>query len=209
MDGVVINAVCGINLEVRKGDFVSIVGPSGSGKSTLMYIIGFLDKPTSGEVIIDGINVEKLSSSEIARIRNKEIGFVFQTFNLLPRTSALANVSLPLIYSGVPRKKRLEIAKSLLTKLGLADRLKHFPNKLSGGQQQRVAIASALSNNPNIILADEPTGNVDSKSGEEIMKILNVLNREGKTIIIVTHNMEIAKKTKKIIRIVDGEIVKN
>lgn len=208
MDGVLVEAVCGINLTVNKGDFLSIVGPSGSGKSTLMYLIGLLDRPTSGEIIIDNQRVDdKLAKDEIARIRNREIGFVFQSFNLLPRTSALANVSLPLIYAGVPQEKRIEIAKSLLVKLGLENRLFHFPNQLSGGQQQRVAIARALSNNPNIILADEPTGNVDTKSGEEIMKIFHKLNDEGKTIIIVTHNLEIAKKTKKIVKIVDGKIV--
>lgn len=207
MDGVLVKAVCGINLSVYKGDFLSIVGPSGSGKTTLMYLVGLLDRPTSGEIFINGERVDKLSGEEIAMIRNREIGFVFQSFNLLPRTSALANASLPLIYAGVKKESRLNIAKSFLTKLGLGDRLDHFPNQLSGGQQQRVAIARALANNPNIILADEPTGNVDSKSGEEIMKIFHNLNKEGKTIIIVTHNMDIAKETKRIVQIVDGKIV--
>lgn len=207
MDGVLVPAVCGINLSIEKGEFVSIVGPSGSGKSTLMYLIGLLDQPTSGEIFLNGQRVDRLSAEETARIRNKEIGFVFQSFNLLPRTSALVNASLPMIYAGISKEKRLETAKNLLTKLGLENRLDHFPNQLSGGQQQRVAIARALSNNPNIILADEPTGNVDTKSGEEIMKIFHQLNEEGKTIIIVTHNLEIAKETKRIIRIVDGKIV--
>lgn len=207
MDGVSVRAVCGVNLKIDKGDFLSIVGPSGSGKSTLMYLIGLLDKPTSGEIILNGKNTEKLSSEETARIRNREIGFVFQSFNLLPRTSALENVCLPLVYSGISRSKRITMAKNLLEKLGLTDRLNHFPNQLSGGQQQRVAISRALANNPSIILADEPTGNVDSKSGKEIMKILTGLNRDGKTIIVVTHNLEIARQTKKIIKLVDGKII--
>jgi len=208
LDGVSVEAVCGINLEIRKSDFVSIIGPSGSGKSTLMYLIGLLDKPTSGEIILNGKNIERLSKNEIARIRNREIGFVFQSFNLLPRTSALENVCLPLIYSGIKKKLRVQIAKDVLTKLGLADRLTHFPNQLSGGQQQRVAIARALANNPSIILADEPTGNIDTKSGQEIMKILYELNQEGRTVIIVTHNLQIARQTKRIIKIVDGKIIK-
>jgi len=207
MDGLLVPAVCGINLKIDKGEFVSIVGPSGSGKSTLMYLIGLLDRPTSGEIILNGQRVDRLSPEELAHIRNKEIGFVFQSFNLLPRTSALVNASLPMIYAGVTKEERLKTAKNLLTKLGLENRLDHFPNQLSGGQQQRVAIARALSNNPNIILADEPTGNVDTKSGDEIMKIFHQLNIEGKTIIIVTHNMEIAQETKRIVRIVDGKIV--
>jgi len=206
LDGVSVKAICNVSLEIRKGEFVSIIGPSGSGKSTLMYLIGFLDRPSSGEIMFNGKNVDSLSSGEIARIRNKEIGFVFQSFNLLPKTSALDNVCLPMVYSGIPRKERIEIAKDILTKLGLTDRLTHFPNQLSGGEQQRVAIGRALANNPSIILADEPTGNLDTKSGKEILEILKNLNKEGKTIIIVTHNIEIAEQTRRIIRLVDGRI---
>jgi len=206
LDGVSVKAICNVSLEIRKGEFVSIIGPSGSGKSTLMYLIGFLDRPSSGEIMFNGKNVESLSSGEIARIRNKEIGFVFQSFNLLPKTSALDNVCLPMVYSGIPRKERIKIAKDILTKLGLTDRLTHFPNQLSGGEQQRVAIGRALANNPSIILADEPTGNLDTKSGKEILEILKNLNKEGKTIIIVTHNIEIAEQTRRIIRLVDGRI---
>lgn len=207
MDGVGVKAVCDINLEIKKGEFLSIVGPSGSGKSTLMYLIGLLDKPSSGEIILNKKDVGVLSNDEVARIRNKEIGFVFQSFNLLARTSALDNVCLPLIYSGIPLKKRLQIAKEILTQLGLADRMNHLPSQLSGGQQQRVAIARALANNPSIVLADEPTGNLDTKSGQEIIEILKKLNKEGRTIIIVTHNLEIAKQTKRIIKLIDGRIV--
>jgi len=206
LDGVSVKAICNVSLEIRKGEFVSIIGPSGSGKSTLMYLIGFLDRPSSGEIMFNGKNVDSLSSGEIARIRNKEIGFVFQSFNLLPKTSALDNVCLPMVYSGIPRKERIKIAKDILTKLGLTDRLTHFPNQLSGGEQQRVAIGRALANNPSIILADEPTGNLDTKSGKEILEILKNLNKEGKTIIIVTHNIEIAEQTRRIIRLVDGRI---
>lgn len=208
LDGVSVEAVKDISLDIKKGELLSIIGPSGSGKSTLMHLIGFLDKPTSGQIILNGKSVENLSSDEIARIRNKEIGFVFQSYNLLARTSALENVCLPLIYAGINRRNRINRAKELLVKLGLENRLNHFPNQLSGGQQQRVAIARALANNPSIILADEPTGNVDSKSGVEIMKIFKRLNKEGRTIILVTHNQEIAEQTDRIIKIADGEIVK-
>lgn len=207
LDGVSVDAVKNVNLEIKKGEFISLIGPSGSGKSTLMYLIGLLDKPTSGKIIINGKNVENLPSDEKARIRNRQIGFVFQSFNLLPRTSALNNVCLPLIYSGVPREERIKIAKDLLVKLGLVERLNHFPNQLSGGQQQRVAIARALATNPSLILADEPTGNIDSKSGAGIMKILKELNREGRTIILVTHNHEIAGQTKRTVKLIDGKIV--
>jgi len=209
MDGVSVNAVCEVNLKIKKGDFISITGPSGSGKSTLMHIIGLLDIPSSGEVIINGQNVEKMTTDQIAKIRNKEIGFVFQSFNLLARTTTLDNVCLPLIYSGISREKRVKIAKEVLEKVSLKDRMNHFPNQLSGGQQQRVAIARALSNDPNIILADEPTGNLDTKSGKEILEILETLNKEGRTIILVTHDPDLAKKAKRIIKIVDGKIVKN
>jgi putative ABC transport system ATP-binding protein len=172
-----------------------------------MYLLGLLDKPTSGEIILNGRNVENLSANEVARIRNKEIGFVFQSFNLLPRTTALENVCLPMIYAGIRRPQRLNRARDTLVKLGLSNRLNHFPSQLSGGQQQKVAIARALANDPSLILADEPTGNVDTKSGRDIMEILRGLNKDGKTVIIVTHNFEIAKKTKRIIRLIDGKIL--
>jgi putative ABC transport system ATP-binding protein len=207
LDGVEVQAINNIDLEIFKGELVSIMGPSGSGKSTLMYLLGLLDKPTSGEIILNGRNVENLSANEVARIRNKEIGFVFQSFNLLPRTTALENVCLPMIYAGTERPQRLNRARDTLVKLGLSNRLNHFPSQLSGGQQQKVAIARALANDPSLILADEPTGNVDTKSGRDIMEILRGLNKDGKTVIIVTHNFEIAKKTKRIIRLIDGKIL--
>ena len=207
LDGVVIKALNGINLEIYKAQMVSIIGPSGSGKSTLMNLIGCLDKPTFGQIFINSRSTEKMSVNELAEIRNKEIGFVFQTFNLLPRATALENVELPMIYAGISRPKRKQTAKEKLIAVGLGDRLEHLPNQLSGGQQQRVAIARALVNNPKIIIADEPTGNLDSKSGEEILKILKKLDREGHTIIIVTHDLDIAKQTERIVKMKDGVIV--
>lgn len=195
-----------INLEVKRGDFVAVIGASGSGKSTLMNIIGLLDRPTSGTYELDGEDTSRLKEDDLAGIRNKKIGFVFQSFNLLPRTTALDNVAMPLIYAGVSRQERNERAEKALDQVGLSDKLKSHPNQLSGGQQQRVAIARALVNNPEIILADEPTGNLDSKSGQEIMEIFKGLNKAGKTIIMITHEVGIAKFAKRIIRLKDGEV---
>lgn len=200
-------ALKNINLEIKKGEFVAIVGASGSGKSTLMHIIGLLDHPTSGKYELDGQDSSHLNEKSLAAIRNKKIGFVFQSFNLLPRTGALDNVALPLIYAGVGEKERKEMAKKALESVGLADKLNSHPNQLSGGQQQRVAIARALVTNPELILADEPTGNLDSKSGAEIMHIFHKLNKEGKTIIMITHEDDIAANAKRSIRIKDGEII--
>jgi putative ABC transport system ATP-binding protein len=197
----------GINLKVKKGEFIAIMGPSGSGKSTLMHIIGCLDTPSSGKVIFENLNVAQLSETQLAQIRNQKVGFVFQAFNLIPRTTALANVELPLIYKGLPEKERKSLAKKALEKLGLASKINHFPNQLSGGEQQRVAIARALVTQPLIILADEPTGNLDSKAGEEIIKIFKDLNKSGNTIILVTHDKDIASQAQKIIKIYDGKIV--
>ena len=198
-----------INLSIKKGEFSSIVGHSGSGKSTLMHIMGLLDRPTNGKVLFLGKNVAALENEELAEYRNRHIGFVFQTFNLLPRTTALENVALPLIYTGVERNARLQKAKEKLENVGLGERLEHTPAQLSGGQQQRVAIARALVNNPDIIFADEPTGNLDSKSGAEVMKLLADLNNKGNTIILVTHELEIANSTKRTIELKDGKIVKD
>ncbi len=197
----------GISLKIFPGDFVAITGPSGSGKSTLMNIIGVLDTATSGNYILNGTNISNLSEDELARIRNKEIGFVFQSFNLLNRTSSLENVMLPAIYIGMKEPDREKRAIDLLTSLGLSDKLKNKPNQLSGGQQQRVAIARALMNDPEIILADEPTGNLDTKSGIDVMNILKSLNSKGKTIVLITHETDIAKQAKKIINVKDGKIV--
>lgn len=201
-------ALKNINLEVKKGDFLAVIGASGSGKSTLMNIIGLLDRPTSGHYELNGQDTSRLKENSLAEIRNKKIGFVFQSFNLLPRTSALDNVALPLIYAKVPKDQRLKKAGEVLKEVGLEDKLNSHPNQLSGGQQQRVAIARSLINNPEIILADEPTGNLDSKSGLEIMRIFQKLNMEGKTIIMITHEEDIANHAKKRIRLRDGEIVK-
>ena len=207
LDGITVKALNGINLEIDEAEMVSIIGPSGSGKSTLMNLIGCLDKPTSGSIYINNKSTEKFDSNELAHLRNKEIGFIFQNFNLLPRLTALQNVELPLIYAGFSRNKRQSIAKEKLASVGLEERGKHLPNQLSGGEQQRVAIARALVNNPKIIIADEPTGNLDSKSGQEILKILKNLDRKGHTIIIVTHDLEIAKQTERIINLKDGVVV--
>jgi putative ABC transport system ATP-binding protein len=195
-----------INLSIDNGEFVAIVGPSGSGKSTLMNLIGLLDRPTTGEYDLDGHNVAHLSNNHLAELRNKKIGFVFQSFNLLTRTSAVDNVSLPLIYSGIPQKERIAKAKKALDAVGLSDKYASKPNQLSGGQQQRVAIARAIVTNPDIILADEPTGNLDSKSGADAMKMLEQLHKDGKTIILITHDSVTAAHAKRIIRVKDGEI---
>lgn len=199
-------AVKDASLEIKKGEFVAIMGPSGSGKSTLMHIAGCLDVPTSGKVILEGKNISKLSEEELAKIRSEKIGFVFQTFNLIPRTTALDNVALPLIYTGTNLRKRKRLAKQMLKEVDLEERADHFPNQLSGGEQQRVAIARALINQPLIIFADEPTGNLDTKSGKEIMEIFEKLNKQGKTVIVVTHEAHIAKFAKRTIKIIDGEI---
>lgn len=200
------NVLKNISLVVKKGDFIAITGRSGSGKSTLMNIIGVLDTPTSGTYILNGIDVSKMKEDDLAFVRNKEIGFIFQSFNLLQRASALENVILPSIYAGVKSEERQRNAIKILKDLGLADKINNRPNQLSGGQQQRVAIARALMNNPELILADEPTGNLDTKSGQDVMSILSKLNKEGKTIVLITHETDIAKHAKKIIHLEDGKI---
>lgn len=198
----------GINLAVYEGEFVSIVGSSGSGKSTLMNIIGALDRPTNGSYILDGSDINSISDNGLSEIRNKKIGFVFQTFNLIPRSSALSNVILPMLYAGVSSNEREERAKSLLDKVGMTERVMHKPNELSGGQKQRVAIARALANDPSIILADEPTGALDSKTGRIVMDLFHkVHEKEGKTIVFITHNLDLARETQRIITLKDGKIV--
>ena len=201
-----VHALRGIDVEIRKGEYVAIMGPSGSGKSTLMNLIGCLDSPSSGRYWLAGRLVSELDDDELAYIRNKEIGFVFQTFNLLPRATALHNVELPLIYNGTPAEERIERAKQALERVDLVPRMNHKPNELSGGQRQRVAIARALVNNPSIVLADEPTGNLDSKTGEEIMHLFENLHGQGNTIILVTHEMDIAQHAHRVIFIRDGKI---
>jgi putative ABC transport system ATP-binding protein len=196
----------GIDLEINKGEYVALMGPSGSGKSTLMNLLGCLDTPTSGNYILNGKDVSQMHDNELAEIRNKEIGFVFQTFNLLPRTTALDNVALPMIYAGYSKSERKERATEVLKQVNLSDRMDHQPNQLSGGQRQRVAIARAMVNKPSIILADEPTGNLDSKTSEEIMVLLEEIHKNGNTIILVTHEEEIAAHAKRIIRLRDGMI---
>jgi putative ABC transport system ATP-binding protein len=204
-----IHALRGVSFEIKKGEYVAIIGPSGSGKSTLMNMIGCLDTPTQGEYWLNGRQVSQMDDDELAWIRNKEIGFVFQTFNLLPRATALHNVELPLIYNGTPASKRIEMAKKALDAVELGNRMNHKPNELSGGQRQRVAIARALVNNPSIILADEPTGNLDSKTSVEIMNLFEKLHERGNTIILVTHEHDIAAHAHRIISILDGRISKD
>jgi len=202
-----VHALRGINLKVEKGEFVSIMGPSGCGKSTLMHIVGCLDRPSSGHVLLDDVDIDELDDNSLAEIRNKKVGFVFQTFNLLPKLNAVENVELPLIYAGVGFEERRRKAAALLELVGLKERIFHKPSELSGGQSQRVAIARSLANDPSIILADEPTGNLDSTSGEEILRLFHELNAKGITLIIVTHDQEIANESKRIIRLKDGLVV--
>lgn len=197
----------GINLNINRGEFVSILGLSGSGKSTMMNIIGCLDKASSGQYVLSGRDIKDLDENELAEIRSKEIGFIFQSFQLLPRLTALQNVELPMIYSGVSPVKRKEIARKMLERVGLSERLNHYPNQLSGGQQQRVAIARALSTNPTILLADEPTGALDQSTGYQVMDLFKELHAEGRTIIMITHDENIAKQATRIVRILDGTIV--
>lgn len=201
-------ALIDISFEIEKGEFVAIMGPSGSGKSTLMHILGALDRPSSGSYLLDGVNVEKLGDDQLADIRNKKIGFVFQSYNLLPRNTALQNATLPMMYGLIAKEKRIDLAKKYLKMVGLKDRMDHTPAQLSGGQQQRVAIARSLVLNPAIILADEPTGNIASNQAEEIMQIFEKLNTEGRTIVMITHEEDIAKHAKRIIYIKDGKIWK-
>ena len=202
-----VRALDGVDLSINNNEYLSIMGPSGSGKSTMMNMIGCLDSPSSGFYEFEGEKVHIMDDSQLASIRNRKIGFVFQTFNLLPKASALHNVEIPLVYANIKKEKRLEMASNALISVGLEDRMHHRPNELSGGQRQRVAIARALVNKPSIILADEPTGNLDSKSGHEIMKIFDELHRSGNTIILVTHEDDIAKYSNRIVRLLDGKIV--
>jgi putative ABC transport system ATP-binding protein len=203
---VIVRALRSVSLDIKRNEYVAIMGPSGSGKSTLMNILGCLDTPTKGQYVLNGTDVSKMEDDRLAEIRNKEIGFVFQTFNLLPRYTALENVTLPLIYGGVPRHEREEHAVKTLDLVGLGDRMTHKPNELSGGQRQRVAIARALINNPSIILADEPTGNLDSKTSYDIMGLLDKIHEDGNTVIVVTHEEDIARHAHRIIKLMDGEV---
>lgn len=203
---VVVEALRSVDLQVAKGTYMALMGPSGSGKSTLMNILGCLDTPTRGKYLLNNTDVSHMTDNELAEIRNKEIGFIFQTFNLLSRNTALDNVSLPLVYAGVSRKDRIERATQALVSVGLGDRIDHKPNELSGGQRQRVAIARALVNNPSIILADEPTGNLDSKTSYEIMELIEKIHSDGNTVIIVTHEEDIARRARRIVRLRDGLI---
>ena len=196
----------GIDLDVRQGEFVAVLGPSGSGKSTLMNIIGCLDTPTSGTYTLHGRDVSGLDEDALAQVRSREIGFIFQSFQLLPRQNAVENVELPLIYSGLPARERLPRAQQMLERVGLKEKLYHYPNQLSGGQQQRVAIARALANNPTILLADEPTGALDQQTGRQVMALFHDLNEEGRTIIMITHDIGIARHARRIVRILDGEL---
>ena len=203
-----VQAVEAVNLRIKKGDFIAIVGPSGSGKSTMMNLVGALDLATEGDIFLDGQNIEHLHESDLAKIRGKKIGFIFQTFNLIPTLTALENIMLPMIFQEYSAEERRQRGEELLKKIGLEKRMGHLPSELSGGEMQRVAIARALANNPEVILADEPTGNLDSKTGKQVITILKNLNKQGKTIIMVTHDLEMAKQAKRIIRLRDGRIEK-
>ena len=203
---IVVKALRSVDIDIKTNEYVALMGPSGSGKSTLMNLVGALDTPTSGEYILNGTDVSKMDDNRLAEIRNQEIGFIFQTFNLLPRYTALENVMLPLVYAGVPKSERAEKAKQTLAEVGLADRMDHKPNELSGGQRQRVAVARALVNDPSIILADEPTGNLDSKTSVDIMKLFGQIHERGNTIILVTHEESISRYAHRIIHLLDGEI---
>ena len=202
----VVEAACNIDLDIKRGDFIAIVGPSGSGKSTMMNLVGALDLASEGNIFLDGQDIEHLEESELAQIRGKKIGFIFQTFNLIPTLTALGNVMLPMMFQGYEEEEREQRGRKLLDDLGMSHRLDHLPPELSGGERQRVAIARALANDPEVILADEPTGNLDSKTGKQVIEILKNLNNQGKTIIMVTHDMEMAKQAKKIVRLKDGRI---
>ncbi|MBB6674286.1 ABC transporter ATP-binding protein [Cohnella nanjingensis] len=204
--GETLNALDDISLTVAKGDFMAIVGPSGSGKSTLMNVLGCLDTPTRGQYLLDGAEIGKLSDNKLANIRNNKIGFIFQSFHLLPRLSAIDNVELPLIYRGISGKERHAMAKEALQKVGLGERMRHMPNQLSGGQQQRVAIARALAGRPPLLLADEPTGALDSKTSQDVIELLKALNEEGNTIVLITHDPKVAGQAKRVVRIQDGQL---
>ena len=206
MGDITVNALSDINLQVKYGEYIAILGPSGSGKSTLMNVLGCLDKPSSGKYFLDNRDVSDLSRNELATVRNQKIGFIFQSFNLLDYCSALENVALPLVYRGVSRADRLARAREILEQVGLGDRVGHKPNELSGGQKQRVAVARALVSEPEVILADEPTGNLDSKSGEDVMNLFSKLSDSGKTIIVVTHDQKLAKRMRRVIEISDGKV---
>lgn len=209
LGGEIIKALNGVDITINKNEYVALMGPSGSGKSTLMNLLGCLDTPTAGQFLLESVNVRKLSDNELANIRNSKIGFIFQTFNLIPRLSTLENVALPLVYAGMSKSKRLKRAKEVLGSVGLGDRLDHKPNELSGGQRQRVAVARALVNNPSLILADEPTGNLDTKTSYEIMQLFEEIHDNGNTIVIVTHEEDIAEYAHRIIRLRDGVVEKD
>ncbi len=209
MGDTIVRALDGVSLKIAGGEYVSVVGPSGSGKSTLMNLVGCLDVPTSGDYVLAGENVAGLSRDRLAEVRNKRIGFVFQSFNLLPRVSALENVELPLVYSGLPRRKRREAALEMLDRVALGDRAHHVPNELSGGQRQRVAIARALAGSPSVLLADEPTGALDTKTGVEIMALFRELNESGVTLIVVTHDPDVARQANRVIQVRDGKVLQD